>query len=173
MRERACLCTPLPPGEEKDSKSSMAADLPYLPIDPKRYRPPIGLIGCGMVTEFHLKAYAAAGYDVVALCDCDHAKATARQQAFYPQARIYGDHRELLKRDDIEVVDIATHPSERVTLMEDALHAGKHVLSQKPFVLDLDQGERLCDLADRVNRRLAVNQNGRWAPHFSYLRLPA
>jgi predicted dehydrogenase len=48
--------------------------------------------------------------------------------------------------------------------------AGKHVLSQKPFVLDLDVGQRLVDLADRKQRQLAVNQNGRWAPHFSYAR---
>ncbi len=44
------------------------------------------------------------------------------------------------------------------------------MLSQKPFVEDLDEGDRLCDLADRCERVLAVNQNGRWAPHFSYAR---
>jgi predicted dehydrogenase len=49
------------------------------------------------------------------------------------------------------------------------LQAGKHVLSQKPFVLDLDVGRRLADLADAQGVKLAVNQNGRWAPHFSYL----
>src|SRR5439155_15537428 len=72
--------------------------------------------------------------------------------------------------DVIEVADIATPPAERVGLLEAALRAGKHVLSQKPFVLDLDTGERLCDLAEKAGRKLAVNQNGRWAPHFSYLR---
>jgi predicted dehydrogenase len=44
------------------------------------------------------------------------------------------------------------------------------VLSQKPFVLDLGIGERLVELADRQGVKLAVNQNGRWAPHFSYIR---
>jgi predicted dehydrogenase len=44
------------------------------------------------------------------------------------------------------------------------------VLSQKPFVIDLDVGERLADLADKMNVRLAVNQNARWAPHLSYVR---
>ena len=48
--------------------------------------------------------------------------------------------------------------------------ARKHVLSQKPFVLDLDEGERLIEVADRMGMRLAVNQNARWAPHFSYIR---
>ena len=154
----------------KSVKQFEAPQLPYRPVDPKRYRPKIGLIGCGGITEHHLKAYQRAGYDVAAMCDCDEARAHKRQKEFYPAAKAYTDHHELLKRDDIEVVDIATHPAERVALIEDALRSGKHVLSQKPFVMDLDTGERLVELAEKTNRKLAVNQNGRWAPHFSYLR---
>ena len=44
------------------------------------------------------------------------------------------------------------------------------MLSQKPLALDLDLAERLADLADQNRVRLAVNQNGRWAPHFAYAR---
>lgn len=44
------------------------------------------------------------------------------------------------------------------------------MLSQKPFVLDLAVGEGLANLAQQMGVYLAVNQNGRWAPHFSYLR---
>ncbi len=58
-------------------------------------------------------------------------------------------------------------------LIRDALMAGKHVLSQKPFVLDLDIGQELVELAAKRDRYLVVNQNGRWAPHFSYARLVA
>jgi predicted dehydrogenase len=93
-----------------------------------------------------------------------------RRREFYPDADAYTDFRDLLDRRDIEVVDITTHPPQRGPLIEAAITAGKHVLSQKPFVVDLDQGERLVDLADRHGVLLAVNQNGRWAPHFSYLR---
>ncbi|QDS94202.1 1,5-anhydro-D-fructose reductase [Roseimaritima multifibrata] len=69
-----------------------------------------------------------------------------------------------------EVVDIATHPEGRSQIIRDCLQAGRHVLSQKPFVLDLDEGAALCDLAEEQGVRLAVNQNGRFAPHFQYLR---
>jgi predicted dehydrogenase len=55
-------------------------------------------------------------------------------------------------------------------MIEAALGAGKHVLSQKPFVLDIDAGARLCDLADARGVTLAVNQNGRWAPHLAWIR---
>ena len=150
--------------------SFTAPDLPYRPRDPQSYRPAIGLIGCGSITQTHLTAYSQAGYRVVALCDIDEAQARQRQQAFYPQAAVYTNHHDLLARSDIEVVDIATHPAIRAPQIEDALQAGKHVLSQKPFVLDLNVGQRLVDLADKLGLKLAVNQNGRYAPHFSYLR---
>jgi predicted dehydrogenase len=156
------------------SKPQMAAqiaapELPYQPRKPKHYRPAIGLIGCGGISAQHLNAYRHAGYHITALCDRNEPKALARRNEFFPQAKVFTDYRELLVRSDIEVVDIATHPENRAELIEAALLAGKHVFSQKPFVIDLDVGERLVELADRQGLLLAVNQNGRWAPHFSYI----
>jgi len=147
-----------------------APPLPYRPRDPKRYRPGIGLIGCGGITKWHLTAYKKAGYRVVAFCDVDLERARARRDEFYPDACVTDNVSDVLARDDIEVVDITTHPPERPPLVEAALRARKHVLSQKPFVLDLDVGHRLADLADETGVKLAVNQNARWAPHFSYIR---
>ncbi len=142
----------------------------YLPQDPIDYSPGIGLIGCGDITKNHLRAYSRAGYRVLAFCDIDIERATERRDEFYPAADVCDDYLELLDRDDVEVVDIATHPPIRARIIEAALLAGKHVLSQKPFVIDLDVGKQLVDLARRQGRTLAVNQNGRWAPHFSYAR---
>lgn len=155
----------------KDSGASVAAPtLAYQPRDPRGYRPAMALIGCGGISKAHLDAYQKAGYNVVALCDLGAANAERRRDEFFPQAQIFTDARQVLLRPDIEVVDIATHPGDRVSLIRRALEAGKHVLSQKPFVLDLETGEELADLADAQGVRLAVNQNGRWAPHFSWMR---
>ena len=145
-------------------------EVAYRPQKPKTYDPPIGLIGCGGITEHHLQAYKDAKLNVVALCDIRRESAEKRAQEYFPDAAIFTDHHDLLRRDDIEVVDIATHPPSRPALIKDAVRAGKHVLSQKPFVLDLDVGQELVDLADKCNVKLAVNQNGRWSPHFSYMR---
>ncbi len=147
-----------------------APALPYLPRNPKSYNPNIGLIGCGGITQSHLAAYKNAGFRVVALCDINKAQAEARQKEFYPKADVCTDYRAVLERTDIEVVDIATHPAVREVMIHDAIHAGKHILSQKPFVFDLSTGRKLVAAADKAGVRLAVNQNGRWAPHFSYLR---
>lgn len=145
-------------------------DLDYRPSQPKRYRPKIGLIACGGITEHHLNAYAKDGYEMAAFCDLVEERAKQRRDAYAPQADVYRDYREVLARDDIEVLDIATHPEVRVRIIEDAINAGKHVLSQKPFVLDLEVGHRLVDLADQKGVKLAVNQNGRWAPYFRYMQ---
>lgn len=157
-------------GDAKTAREIPAPALPYLPPRPRGPVPGIGLIGCGGIAAYHLEAYRAAGFPVVALCNRTPAKAEALRARFCPDARVYADYRDLLAQEDIRVVDIATHADVRATQMEDALAAGKHVLSQKPFVTDLGFGQQLCDLADTCELRLAVNQNGRWAPHWSYMR---
>jgi predicted dehydrogenase len=144
-------------------------ELEYLPRDPRAYRPAIGLIGCGEISAMHLAAYRVAGYNVVALCDLDESRARARRDEYFPTAAVYTDASALLARTDIEVVDLATHVDVRPVLVRAALDAGKHVLSQKPFVVDLDEGDALIRHAAQRGRRLAVNQNGRWAPHFAFL----
>ena len=152
------------------AKQIAAPELPYQPQEPKAYRPAIGLIGCGGISAQHLNAYRHAGYRITALCDRNEPNAIARRDEFYPEANVFTDYRDLLAVEEIEVVDVTTHPADRIQIIEAALLAGKHVLSQKPFVTDLTVGRRLVALAETQGRKLAVNQNARWAPHFSYIR---
>lgn len=147
-----------------------APDLAYKPPHPRNYNPRIALMGAGGIAAAHLDAYHGAGFDVVTICNRTLSKAVSRRDEYYPQARATDDYDAVLSDETIEVVDITTHPPERVELIEKALGAGKHVLSQKPFVLDLDTGERLVRLAADNGVKLAVNQNGRWAPHLAYMR---
>lgn len=172
MAKRPALPTPDDYAVSKatPSRTIPAPPLPYRPPRPVQYRPRIGLIGCGGITALHLKAYRRAGYRVVGLTDLDPTRAEQRRAEFYPRAIVYPTAAELLAQAEIDVVDIATHPEQRGPLIQDALRAGKHVLSQKPFVTDLAVGKRLVAAADRRGVKLAVNQNGRWAPHVSYAR---
>ncbi len=131
----------------------------------------IALIGCGGITASHLAAYRKAKYRVVAFTDLDRRRAEERRREYYPKARVFDSVDELLAQTHAPIVDIATHPEERGQLIRKALLAGKHVLSQKPFVTNLSSGRKLVELARRRGLCLAVNQNGRWAPHVSYARL--
>jgi predicted dehydrogenase len=147
-----------------------APDLPYLPPMPRDYRPRIGVIGAGGSVAAHLDAYRTAGWEVAAICNRSITKAAARAQEFAPGARITDRYQDVLADPAIDVVDITPHPADRLPIIAAALQAGKHVLSQKPFVLDLDDGARLVQLARDNGVKLAVNQNGRWAPHMAWMR---
>ncbi len=157
-------------------KSAALADIasagPALPASqrPAIYRPRIGLIGAGGIAAAHLDAYRTAGWEVAAICGRTRAKAEARAKEFAPAANVTDRYEEVLADPSIDVVDITPHPADRLPIIEAALRAGKHVLSQKPFVLDLAEGERLVKLARDKGVKLAVNQNGRWAPHLSWMR---
>lgn len=145
-------------------------ELDYLPPMPADRSHPIALIGAGGISSAHLDAYRKAGFNVkvVASQTLDHA--IRRRDAFFPDAEVSDDIGATIERDDIEVVDLTPHPDVRAPMIVRALEHRKHVLSQKPFVLDVKLGKSLCDLADRRGVVLAVNQNGRWAPHLSYMR---
>ncbi len=141
--------------------------LPRGPRFPKRHK--LGLIGCGGISRYHLEAAKSFGVEVVAMADISVDAAKARRDEYFPKAELYTDHRELLARDDISAVEVATHTAIRTPQILDALRAGKHVLSQKPFTFDLTEGRKMAALAERKGLRLGVNQNGRWAPQFSAL----
>lgn len=147
-----------------------APDLPYRPPMPQSYRPRIGVIGTGGISGSHLDAYRTAGWEVAALWNRTRSKAEAKAAEFCPGARIEDDWHAMLGDSDIDVIDVTLHPEHRTPIIEAALKAGKHVLSQKPFVADLDTGEALVKLAEDKGAKLAVNQNGRWAPHMAYMR---
>ena len=144
-------------------------DVDYRPPRLGANRPSVGLIGCGGISRSHLRAYRGIGLDVAALCDLDPRRAERRRIEYYPEAAVYADVEQLLS-SGIEVVDVATRPAERAAIIEQAVAAGCHVLSQKPFATDLATARRLVAAADAQGVRLAVNQNGRWAPHWSYAR---
>lgn len=147
-----------------------APALPYQPPLPRAYRPRIGVIGAGGIVSAHLDAYRTAGWEVAAICNRTRAKAEAKAAEFAPRARVTDRWEEVLADPAIDVVDITPHPADRLPIIEAALRAGKNVLSQKPFVLDLAEGRRLVALARENGVKLAVNQNGRWAPHLAYMR---
>ncbi len=157
-------------GERKTIGSMEPPRLPYLPQNPVSYKPEIGLIGCGGISVQHLTAYREAGYRITALCDIDKSRVEKMRDEFYPEAKVYTSPEDVISLDNIEVLDIATHPDVRYGIMEKGVKAGKHILSQKPFVTDLALGRQLTEKAAKKGVIIAVNQNGRWAPHFSYIR---
>jgi predicted dehydrogenase len=138
--------------------------LEYRPLFPDNRRHGIGIVGCGgIVRSCHLPSYRRHDQRIVGVFDV-RPEATAGIQEEFGVERVFSALDELLSDPEIEIVDIATHPAVRPELVRRALHAGKHVLAQKPLALDIETARALADDADRRGLELAVNQNGRWSP---------
>ena len=85
--------------------------------------------------------------NIVALCDvdADYASGTINR---YPDAKFYGDYREMLdKQKDIDGVMIATPDHTHGAISMAAIRAGKHVYCQKPLTHDIYEARMLAEAA--------------------------
>ena len=71
--------------------------------------------------------------------------------------------------DEVDAITISTNPFAHAPLIRAALEAGKHVLTEKPFVLDADEGAQLVELARDQGRTLGIVHNFQFSS--SFLRL--
>ena len=112
----------------------------------------IGLIGCGNISPAYLSlAPIFRTLDVRAVADINHRAAESRAEEHRVDARSVED---LLGSDDIEVVVNLTVPEAHLSVSKSILEAGKHVYSEKPLVLTLEQGEELRGLASAKKLRI-------------------
>src|SRR5882724_8760425 len=111
----------------------------------------IGIIGSGQVAlQNHLPGVALrADARVIALCDANPQTVQKASQTSGIKP-IYTDHRELLKRDDVNAVIIATPNFTHEPIVRDAATAGKHVLCEKPLSLDLAGAKRMLEAVEKA-----------------------
>ena len=120
-----------------------------------------GLIGCGLWGAHHARAIAATdGAVLVAIAErSDEARAAAGAE--HPDAALCDDYRQLVARDDVDVVDVVVPSHLHFEIGSAALAAGKHLLVEKPMVLTVGQCDELIALARRQGKLLAVDHEMR------------
>jgi len=115
-----------------------------------------GLIGFGLFGRHHAQAIektAAAKLSAIAVRSGE-SQSAARQ--LHPRAAVMGDYRELLARDDVDVVSVAVPNAMHYQVARSALEAGKHVLLEKPMALRISDCDELVEMTRRRKRILAV-----------------
>jgi predicted dehydrogenase len=112
----------------------------------------IGIIGCGNISDAYLKA--AAGFPILDI----RGLADIRPEAAAAAAERHGLRAQpvdaLLRDDSVEIVVNLTIPAAHVEVGMQALTAGKHVHSEKPLGLTVEEASRLIDLAAQRNLRV-------------------
>jgi predicted dehydrogenase len=128
------------------------------------------LIGAGFVGSAHVEAVRRLGYvDMVALAGADRMRAEAKAAALHiPQA--YGDWREVLADPEIEVVHNCTPNHLHFPINKAVLAAGKHLISEKPLGVSVEEADTLARLAREAGVAHAVCFNYRAYPLVQEMR---
>ena len=130
----------------------------------------IGLIGAGWVTQHHLDAYKtlAERVQVVAIADISAEARNARATA-YGIPKTYADAAEMIAREALDAVDIATPRATHVAMCRLAASKRLPTLCQKPLAPTYGQARALVgEWPEGV--RLMVHENWRFRPHYRQIR---
>jgi predicted dehydrogenase len=129
----------------------------------------IGIIGCGPIAQAaHLPATVkAANATLVAVCDRSERLRTAAH-VIHGATHAYADAAELLADPAVEAVIVAVADAFHVPLALAALHAGKHVLVEKPLSDQLAGTAELAALQAATGLRVHVGNNKRYDAGIEY-----
>jgi predicted dehydrogenase len=133
----------------------------------KRLR--VGVIGLGMGAG-HVRSFKACPEaDVVAVADTDPNRLKdVANDTDVPNR--YTDATKMIRKENLDVVAIATPNKFHKPLTLAALKAGAHVLCEKPMAMNAVEAKQMLDAADKAKRRLMINFSYRFTPQCQALK---
>ena len=138
----------------------------------------LGVIGLGTIFSVQRRALELLGdcYWVTAVCDVLPEKLQSFESSVVGlpeerKPRLYSDSTALLADPNVDAVLIATPPATHYTLARDGLKHGKHILLEKPAVLELAQLESLYALAEENRCLLHIAYHASFAKDLEWFLL--
>ncbi|MDR2036099.1 MAG: Gfo/Idh/MocA family oxidoreductase [Coriobacteriales bacterium] len=129
------------------------------------------LIGCGRISQYHLAAALENGLKVEALCDIyPPAMDVLAEEAGLSQVRKYTDHREMLEKEDLDLVAITTKSSLHAATALDCIRKGVHVIIEKPLALSLADADEIIKESAAYNVKVCSCHQNRFNKPIQKLR---
>jgi len=135
----------------------------------------LGIIGVAGIANAHREHLAKVPHtEVAAIADInpDTLQDVGEQWDLSIDDR-YTDYRDMLQRGDLDAISICTPNCFHAEPCIDALHAGKHVLVEKPMALDEAEAEAMVAAAQASPGELVVGLQWRFDPRARFLRAQA
>ncbi|HOE10995.1 MAG TPA: Gfo/Idh/MocA family oxidoreductase [bacterium] len=127
----------------------------------------LGFIGLGGQGNYHFRKFLDnSEAQILAVCDVfqehrEKARRRANEKYGNQNCASYNDFRELLDRDDIDAVVIATPDHWHTRIAVSACEAGKDIYCEKPLTLTIGEGKALVKAVRRYNRIFQVGSQQR------------
>jgi len=113
------------------------------------------IVGCGLIADFHAKAIEAVPNAKLVVTASRSAK-NARRVAKPYKADWTTNWRDVLKRDDVDIVNVCTPSGAHMPHAVAAAKAGKHVVVEKPLEITLKRCDRIIGAAEKAGVRLVT-----------------
>ena len=125
----------------------------------------VGIVGCGKVAKgVHIPALLRAkGVEIAAVCDVDKEEAKRTAKMFNID-RYYTDISDMLKREDLEMVDICTPPHLHAPMAIQAIEEDCHVLLEKPMTSSVSEADEILKALKNSGVKLCVVHNYLFMP---------
>ncbi len=129
----------------------------------------VAVIGTGQWGKNHARVYKELqSTELIAVCDINMER--AKTMADHYGVKAYSDSSEMLKNTQIEAVNVCTWSTLLAKEAQKALHAGKHVLVEKPMATTPQQAQQLVDTAEQNGLHLSVGFLMRFIPGLQQIR---
>ncbi len=124
----------------------------------------VGIIGTGFGARVHAPVLQAHPKFEVAAIAGVHRNNGSKVAAELSIPRGYDDWREMLSKEELDVVVVASNPAHHMEMTLEALSTGRHVLCEKPPALSLSQARAMLDAAQQSGKVAAMNFEWRFLP---------
>jgi len=129
-----------------------------------------GLIGFGAWGQHHANSiHINDGAELVAIAARSKESAGAAKSA-YPNAAVFTDYHDMLKRGDLDCVDIVVPSNLHHEMGCAVLNSGKHLLLEKPMGISVEECNDLIRVANENNRLLAIGHELRLSSLWSKVK---
>ena len=135
----------------------------------------VAVIGCTGVGTRHASGLVGLPHaDLVAACDLSQEvlnEFKKHWQDTWPDIVLYKDHRDLLEKENLDIVTVATSDHRHADLVVDAAAAGvRGIFCEKPMATNLTDADRMLAAVEQHHTILSIDHTRRWLPLWRHTR---
>jgi predicted dehydrogenase len=124
----------------------------------------VGVIGLGSAGLLHTESYNAISDKAKVIVLCDKDKGCAESNAPIYGAEAHTNYRDILRRKDIDIIDICLPHHLHAEAAIEAAEAGKHVLVEKPIATTLKDADDMIKAAKKAGVKFMVAESHAFVP---------
>lgn len=132
----------------------------------------VGIIGCGgIANQKHLPALAGIEeVEVVAFCDIVEERAILSKNTYgTSDGRVYSDYKEMLEKEDLDIVHVCTPNSSHAEISIAAMEADNHVMCEKPMAKTTEEARAMIEASEKTGKKLTIGYQNRFRKDSQFL----